>query len=202
MAITFVQDAAGSNGVSLTGTAAGNFLVVGFNSVAAVTAVSDGVNTWVQIPPGVITSPQGHANLWYAENIAGGNITVTGSGSTVFVTWLAEFSGAIPSSSLASSAHLDNQPSGPISGPSLTDAVGTGLLVAVPTGSTANPSGVAAPWVAGTTFAGICQGAYYIPGSPLTSQAVFSTTSVYCSAGAVFRGTVPPPATGNMFLVF
>src|SRR5437660_2702489 len=99
-------DAYPGNSVALTGTTAGNFLLVGASwaDTTSDPAVSDTAsNTWNALP--VLRGPTGQAavsiKLLYATNIKGGNTTITLSSSPADVgIHAAEYSGVATGTAL------------------------------------------------------------------------------------------------------
>jgi hypothetical protein len=205
MATLVQQSAAIAFSTALSNTTAGDLLVLCINTNGGVSAVSDGVNTWVH----AVTSTSGGSNtsqIWYAENIVhtAGTLTVTITGGGGPVLWLSEWSGIATSSSLESTNTIAGLVSGPVLGPSLTNTHNADLLICVTTPDHVNATAVSAPWTGMVVTSGIIWGAYYLPGSTVTSQATFNVSDTYSSSGAVFSAPVaPPPAnTSLMFLVF
>lgn len=197
--INLVQENANnSTSIALTGTTAGNLLVLCINSEnTEPTSVSDGVNTWIKAVGGFTTHP-GWSDIWYAENIAStpGVLTVSPvSSSGINLLWISEWSGVATSGVLDTTAHLDDQSSGTVVGPSLTDSIGDSLLLCIAQPNTSYPASVSTPWTGSQAFSGRITGAYYIPGSIVTSQAVFNNTDTFSSAGAVFKAFSAPDLT-------
>src|ERR1035441_1617953 len=120
-AIAFVQAVSANAGTHLVATSitatTGNLLYVGFaynatqTSGCGTTTVSDGINTYTQIGSLVNNSIQ-CSSQWYAKNITGGKLSITGTapavdGGGVAITVM-EFSGCDPDrkSTRLNSSHL------------------------------------------------------------------------------------------------
>jgi hypothetical protein len=116
-AIAFVQAVSANAGTHLVATSitatTGNLLYVGFaynatqTSGCGTTTVSDGINTYTQIGSLVNNSIQ-CSGQWYAKNITGGKLSITGTapavdGGGVAITVM-EFSGCDPTNPLDSLA--------------------------------------------------------------------------------------------------
>ena len=97
--------------VTLTATTAGNAIEIRYGVDTAPTGatVADGVNTYLLAKQQIDSSNQACAGIRYAENIAGGTVTVTvthsgSSGNRWGWIWVAEISGRLSSGSLDSAA--------------------------------------------------------------------------------------------------
>jgi hypothetical protein len=213
MAITFVQgtvnNTAGSSfALSLTGVTTGNLLLVtmGFEPASvSVTGISDGVNTYTKIVE-IDDGGNARSEIWYAQNVIGGNLTATVSCSGTATSpsaKLLEFSGASTTSPIRSS----NSAFGDgitIDCPNLTTGATTDMLVET-LYTDENCESASSPWT-GMTSESCYPSAYYSPGSVGTFNLTVTPggPDSWASTGIVIQvsGTPPPTNTSNMFLVF
>lgn len=121
--------------ISLTGVATGSLLVLAISTSGAgtsISTVSDGVNTWTRRSGRTFVGSGGGCETWEANNVTGGNltVTVTPSGTVNILLAIAEYSG--PSASpFDKQASTSGTSASPNSGATTTTAQADEILVGV-----------------------------------------------------------------------
>jgi len=218
MAISRLQfvnhDGAASNTdtVTISASTLGSLIVVGINMMDGLTVVSvtDGTNTYVQVPGAYIsTTGLAATDIWYSQNSAAGitsvTITVSGTSTSLFRNTVVEYSGVRQTGNPVDTA--GNFTSGTnANGPSLTISDPNAVLFTTLQVGALVLTSVSVPWsgsmIDDPKF--LYPADLIAPGSTGAFQAVYTPNGQSSNAAGV--AFLPPatfnPSDSSMFLVF
>lgn len=194
---------------TIAATGAGNLLVVCFGAEgfpgSVVTSITDTAgNVYTQVPGAFISGGGSFwVDIWIAVNSIAGATSISCSGASPMAGgqyFVMEYSGAMTSNPVETAAFVPNTTGTP-SGPALTTASTSSMLISNVLPFSSSLGAVNAPWADVITGAddSISQLA---PGAAGTYTATYSGSQGYTSNGvSILSHPVPTPSKYAMFLV-